>query len=217
MDLESRGEDFIAWKFIGRVVLGRLILCILITMNRIIVYVEISGAQKPLAKIVDMNSQVICALIARDGEHLTVHRQKDSDDLLFTFNAKNKVPSTCDPMTVEIARGLDYKHPERHGKYVIHDSSNFQNGLWIDSYDFSKGDFSPNKVLKPIIGLRINQNDYLENIPKKYQKLPKIILKSREGTFWFSIFFTSSLSDFKMTELQPIKTSLGYFTFQISA
>ena len=93
----------------------------------------------------------------------------------------------------------------------------FQNGLWIDSYDFSKDDLSPKRILKPIIGLRIDQNGYLENIPNKYYKLPKIVLQSSEVTFWVSIFFTSSLSDFKMTELQPIKTSLGYFTFQISS
>ncbi|MDZ7699903.1 MAG: hypothetical protein U5R49_24250 [Deltaproteobacteria bacterium] len=186
-------------------------------MKKTIVYIEISGSHKPLLKIVDTDSQVICVLIARDGEHLTVHRQKDSDDLLFTFYSKNKVPSTWDPEKVEIARGLGYKDPERHGQYVIHDSSTFQNGLWIDSYDFSKDDLSLKKVLNPIVGLRIDQNDYLENIPNKYRKLPKIVLQSNEESFWFSIFFTSSLSDFKMTELQPIKSSLGYFTFQISS
>lgn len=164
-----------------------------------------------------MDSQVICAFIARDGEHLTVHRQKDSDDLLFTFYSKNKVPSTWDPEKVEIARVIGYKDPERHRQYVIQDSSTFQNGLWIDSYDFSKDDLSLNKVLKPIIGLRIDRNDYLENIPSKYSKLPKIALQSNEECFWLSIFFTSSLSDFKMTEIQPFKTSLGYFTFKISS
>jgi hypothetical protein len=52
---------------------------------------------------------------------LTVHRQKDADELLFTFYSKDKVPSTWDPMKVEAARKLGYKYPEKHGQYVIHD------------------------------------------------------------------------------------------------
>ena len=184
-------------------------------MNKTIVYIDVSGSLKPFAKIVDMNMQVICALIARDGEHLTVHRQKDSDDLLFTFYSKNKVPSTWDPMKVDIARKLGYKNPERHGQYVIHDSSTLLNGLWIDSYNFTKGNFSKKRILKPIIELRINKNDYLDSIPDKYHKLPKIILQSNAETFWISIFFTSNWADFKITDLQPIKTSLGYFAFHI--
>ena len=185
-------------------------------MKNIIVYVEISGSHKPLAKIVDMSSQVICALVARNGEHLTVHSQKDSDDLLFTFYSKNKVPSTWDPMKVEVARRLGYKDPERHGQYVIHDSSNFRNGLWADSYYYSKDELTPKRVLNPIIGLSIEKNDYLDDIPMNYKKFPEFVLQSTEETFWFSIFFTSRLSDFKMAELSPIETSLGYFTFQIS-
>ena len=185
-------------------------------MNKTIVYIDFSGAHKPFAKIVDRKTQVICALIARDGEHLTVHRQKDSDDLLFTFYSKNKVPSTWDPMKVELAKKLGYKDPKRHGQYIIHDSSSFRNGLWIDSYNLASDQFSMKRVLKPIIGLRIDRRDYLEEIPQKYKKLPRVLLPSAENTFWISIFFTSNSSDFKMTELQPIKTSLGYFSFQIA-
>jgi len=185
-------------------------------MNKTIVYIDFAGVHKPFIKIVDMPAQVICALIARDGEHLTVHRQKDADELLFTFYSKNKVPSTWDPMKVEEARKLGYKDPEKHGQYVIHDSSSFQNGLWMKRYNFSNDQFSMEKILNPIIGLRIEGKDYLEEIPPKYKKLPKILLPGSEKAFWFSIFFTSNWSDFKMASLQPIKTSLGYFAFQIS-
>jgi len=190
--------------------------CFHIHMNKTIVHIDFSGIHKPFAKIVDMGTQVICALIARDGEHLTVHRQKDFEELLFTFYSKNKVPSTWDPMKVELATKLGYKDPERHGQYIIHDSSSFRNGLWIDSYHFSRDQVSMKRVLKPIIGLRVDRKDYLEEIPQKYKKLPKFLLPGSEKDFWLSIFFTSNPSDFKMTALQSISTSLGYLAFQIS-
>jgi hypothetical protein len=139
-------------------------------MKTTIIYLDFSGKHKPFAKIVDTQSQVICALIARDGEHLTIHKQKIPDNLLFTFYSKNKVPSTWDPMKVELARSLGYKDPERHGQYVIHDDTNFMNGLWIDSFDISTNPTTFKKVLNPIIGLRIEQSDYLDDVPKKYIK-----------------------------------------------
>ena len=185
-------------------------------MKKTIVYIDFSGVHKPFAKIVDMGSQVICALIARDGEHLTIHRQKDFEELLFTFYSKNKVPSTWDPMKVELAKKLGYKDPTRHGQYIIHDSSSFINGLWIDSYNFSSDQFYMKRVLKPIITLLIKRKDYLKEIPQKYKKLPKFLLLSLEKEFWMSIFFTSNSYDFKMTTLQSISTSLGYLAFQIS-
>lgn len=186
-------------------------------MQKTIIYFDFSGIHKAFAKIIDTKLQVICAFIARDGEHLTVHKQKDTENVLFTFYSKNKVPSTWDPEKVALARALGYKDPERHGQYIIHDDSDFMNGLWVDSIDFSTdSSFALKKVLKPIISLRIEQASYLDEIPQKYKKLSKLLVPAIDEDFWLSIFFTTRFSEFCMSSLQPIRTSLGYISFQIS-
>ena len=64
-------------------------------MQTTIVILDFSGKHKPFAKIVDTKSQIICALIARDGEHLTIHKQKISDNLLIPLEGIIQVASTA--------------------------------------------------------------------------------------------------------------------------
>ena len=184
-------------------------------MQKSILCVDRNGHLKPLIKIIDSKNQVICSLIARGGDHLTIHSQADSENLLFTYSSKNKVPSTWDPMRVELARKLGYKNPERHGQYFIHDGSSYHNSLWADSLDFSSDPPSKIRILKPIISLNITKKDYLDSIPEKYQGYNNLILSVKEDEFGLSIYFTSKLSEFSSSNLKPIENSLGYLSFQI--
>lgn len=186
-------------------------------MDKSIVCLVFSGNHKPIAKIVDMKTQAICALIARDGEHLTVHQQKESEKLLFTYYSKTKVPSTWDSAKVELAKKLGYTDPERHGRYIFHDNSSHRNNLRMNCYNLCGDEFIIKKVLVPLIGLEIHQGDYLEALPKKYEKLSKYLLPADEPNYWLSISFTSKLDEFEMTDLQPIETTLSYFSFSVNS
>ena len=163
-----------------------------------IVYFDIEGAKKPFAKIVDTNTQVIFALVALGGEHLTVHSQNASDRLLFTDSDKSKIPGIWDRERVELARTKGFRDPEKHGQYIIHRDSRY-----LDSF------------LIPIINLSINSNHYLHSIPDKYKRLTEYIIPVEKTDFSLSIFFTSKLDEAKETEMFNITTSLGLFGFDL--
>lgn len=77
----------------------------------------------PILKIIEQpkKNQVIVAFIPFDGEHFTIHDQKDAP--LITYYDKNKIMSSSDKMKVEIARKQKYKNPERHGHYIFHQNA----------------------------------------------------------------------------------------------
>ena len=77
----------------------------------------------PILKIIEQpkKNQVIVAFIPFDGEHFTIHDQKDAP--LITYYDKNKIMSSSDKMKVEIARKQKYRNPERHGHYIFHQNA----------------------------------------------------------------------------------------------
>jgi len=71
-----------------------------------IICFNINGDLKPFAKLIESNIQIIIALIELDGEHLTVHKKRNSDNFMFTYSDKNKLPRTWDESRIELARKL---------------------------------------------------------------------------------------------------------------
>ena len=87
---------------------------------RSIIYFRYKKIKSPIIKVIDTKSQIVIAFIAFEGEHLTLHPQKDGS-ILRTHFSKNKPKSTWDDMRVEAAKVAGYKDPTKHGKYYIHE------------------------------------------------------------------------------------------------
>lgn len=64
-------------------------------------------------------NRVVIRFIPYGDEHYTLHLQ-ENNEILLTHYSSNKLKSTWDDVTVEVARKLGYKNPERHGKYYQH-------------------------------------------------------------------------------------------------
>jgi hypothetical protein len=85
-----------------------------------IIALKCGSLNKPTLEITESNKdQVVIRLLPFGQEHITLHRQKDGI-ILATHYMDNKPPSAWDDMTVQVARTLGYRNPERHGGYTMH-------------------------------------------------------------------------------------------------
>ena len=161
-----------------------------------IVFLKYQEELKPLIKIRDNKKQVIIIFIPFDGEHITLHLQKDNS-ILKTYWNKNKPKSTWDGTTVEVARKLGYKDPERHGKYVFHEPLG-----------------TSESNVYHLVGRRIDFSQIQDDDKYyRYGDKDKLIIDVRQKVFMLELFlFTSSNS---VTDKNKIDTSLGKIIFKI--
>jgi hypothetical protein len=169
------------------------------------------GREGALAKIRDLDHQVVVAFIALDGDHLTLHKQEDTERLLTNYWSKNKPQSKADPIKVEIAKCHGYKNPERHSKYFMHQEL-VRDRLMSPCLFEAKGDAGGNRVPVPFFGLRLSSANYRYPVPTKYQKMPRVVLSVDSDPFYLSFYFTRDFGEFRDVSLVPIRTSLGYLS-----
>lgn len=74
-------------------------------------------SNKPFLEVDDQRlDQVVLRFIAKD-EHITLHLQQNGS-ILKTHYYPDKPSSVWDETNVDVARAMNYRHPERHGSYV---------------------------------------------------------------------------------------------------
>jgi hypothetical protein len=157
-------------------------------MNSTIIAFKYSKILKAILLIEDNGSnQVIIRFIPYGDEHYTLHLQ-DNKQVLLTHYSSNKLKSTWDDATVEIARKMGYKEPERHGKYYQHRPIPFD-GYELGGRLVDLNDFSPKAKYQNKINLTFNVSE------------PKFMLK----TF---------LNSRNLTIGDKINTSLGTIHFE---
>lgn len=157
----------------------------------LIIYFRHKKVEKPVIKVIDIKKQVVLAFVSLDGEHLTLHPQKDGS-ILRTYYSKNKPKSTWDDMRVEAARAAGYKDPTRHGKYYIHEP--------LFKVSNAKG--------YHLVGIRIDTSQAPED-KEKYKKITKVVIDApREKSM--ANFYLSTVDNSYIPETDPnFPVSLG--------
>lgn len=171
--------------------------------NIALLCIDSNGIMGALAKVVDVdqigNRSVMIIFPEMDDEHLTLHEQTDSPRLLFTHYSK-QMQSKSGQVKVDVSIRLGYQKPERHAHYIVHQ----------DLYNES--------IESPFYRMCIPFTYCRQPIPQKYSKIPKrITLAINSDNFILSIYFTRNEDDFDDNTLIPIKTSLGYLSFDVKS
>jgi hypothetical protein len=177
-----------------------------------LVCVNYLGRECAMAKVIDMQHQVIISLLERDGDHVTLHSQRDEPNILMTYHSKNKPSTKSDPIKVELAKLCGWKNPERHAQYYVHQELVTEH-LTMPYISFNDPNTDLKECLAPFITFNISFMECRHHIPKKYCNLPRVTLRLSSCEFKFFMYFTKNKSEFEGKPLVPIETSLGFISF----
>lgn len=179
-----------------------------------IVCVSVLGIEGILAKVLDLESQVITTFVNRDDDHITLHTQEGTSHLLVTYYSREKPLSKADPQKVEIAKQLGFKNAERHAQYIMHQEL-APEGLKADYIIPGSGQPKTVKRLAPFIIIGMTSNDCRCPIPEKYAEIPKVSFSVDTSEFFLSVYFTRDDAEFRGVDLVSIETSLGFLSFGV--
>lgn len=157
----------------------------------LIIYFRHKKTKKPVIKVIDIKKQVVLAFVSLNGEHLTLHPQKDGS-ILRTYYSKNKPKSTWDDMRVETARAMGYKDPTKHGKYYIHEP------LFKVS----------NMAGYHLVGRRIDISKAPED-KEKYKKIKKIVIDTPQESCMITLYLSTNDNPYTPETNPNFSTSLG--------
>lgn len=165
-----------------------------------IVFFKHQGQIKPIIKVKEILNQdkaeIIVAFIPFEGEHISLHLQKDGS-ILRTHYSKNKSKSVWDDTRIKIASYLNYKDTIRHGKYFVH--SRLVKLSNVNEYHLA--------------GRRITLDQVDEGNKYKAQKYKNIIVKAPISEFMLDLYL--STLDNKRTSKNKISTFLGDIIFDL--
>ncbi len=182
------------------------------TKKNTLICVNYLGRECAVVKVIDMKHQLIISLLERDGDHVTLHSQRDEPNILMTYHSKNKPPTKSDPIKVDLAKRCCWKNPDRHAQYYVHQEM-VTESLKMPFISFNDHNVDVEERLTPFITFNISFMECRHPIPKKYCKLPRVTLILSSCEFNLSMYFAKYKSEFEGNPLVPIETSLGCVSF----
>lgn len=158
----------------------------------LVVYFGYKNIEKPIIRVIDNGkNQVVLAFIPFNGEHLTLHLEKDGS-ILRTYWGMNKPKSTWDDLRAANARALGFKNPERHGQYYIHEPL----------HKIS------NMAGYPLCGRRVHISQAPED-KEKYKKMSKVAIDTPRDNCMIKFFLSTSDNPYTPRTDPNFPTSLG--------
>lgn len=88
--------------------------------NETAVFFRCGDLQRPAVVVRERPDHVLILLRSERDEHLSLHRDHKKGEVIVTLWSPDLASSASDAVRVEVARKLGFRHPERHGSYIIH-------------------------------------------------------------------------------------------------